>query len=423
VATAEGGWVTLLARGRVAERGPDGRPLRVIGIHTDITEWRRIERERVRLELTLHQVQRADLLGQMAGSVAHDFNNLLSPILAYSELLLDSLPTGDSSRTRVGQIRSATLRGRDLVQQLLSFSRNSVPELRPLDLGAVLTRFETLLRSALREDIEFRQDWAQALPLVLADAGQMEQVVMNLVVNARDAMPRGGRLLISLRAVDAAPAPGPHLLLSVSDSGVGMDAGTLEHMFEPFFTTKERGKGTGLGLATVARIIEQHGGSIRVHSTLGEGTVVEIFLPVCDAPPGLVGTQAERGLPDPLLWAEARILLVEDDPFVRESTRQMIESLGFRVHVCGSPDEGIAFLERHGGPLDLLVTDVVLPGMNGHQLFERLQASRPGLRVLYMSGHAPEQVTRYGIQLDRAAFIQKPFASLDLRQMILELLG
>jgi PAS domain S-box-containing protein len=400
-------WVAISAR---LARDEAGRPQQFEGFLVDISERRRLEE-------TILQVRKMESIGLLAGGVAHDFNNLLTPILGFTELLAADIPESSPQHGALQYIRQAAERGLDLTQRLLAFGRKQIIELRILDLGTVIQRFEAILRRTLREDIAIRLDLAPDVGVVRADAGQIEQVLLNLAVNAQDAMPVGGDLGIQVANVDLDAhytrqhpevLPGPYVRLSVSDTGVGMDADTMAHLFEPFFTTKEHGKGTGLGLSTVYGIVKQHGGSVAAYSEKGHGSVFHVYLP------RMAGGDAAAALETPELEAFPRgtetILVVEDNEAVRELTRASLENLGYRVLATAEPRNSIDLARAHAGHVDLLLTDVVMPGMNGMELFEVLHREFAGLKVLFMSGYTSNVIGHHGVLDDGISFLQKPFS-------------
>jgi CheY-like chemotaxis protein len=369
-----------------------------------------------------------EAVGRLAGGIAHDFNNLLTAVAGYSELLLRELPPGDPSRESAEEIRQAGNRAAALTQQLLAFSRRQVLEPRVLDLNAVITGMERMLRRVIGEDVELTTALDPELWRTRADPGQIEQAILNLVVNARDAMPRGGRLTLETANVEldekfagyyATVHPGPHVMLAVSDTGVGMDADLQARLFEPFFTTKEHGKGTGLGLSTTYGIVKQSGGSIWVYSEPGHGTTFKIYLPRCEEP------LEDRTAPPPARDAAPGtefVLLVEDEPEVRRLVEKLLRLKGYRVLSAASPAEAIAISKRHEAPIELLLTDVIMPGMNGRELSRVLAASRPRMRVLYMSGYTDAAMSQQGILPQGTAFLSKPFTPEALARKVREVL-
>ncbi|MEO6600878.1 MAG: response regulator [Polyangiaceae bacterium] len=368
-----------------------------------------------RTEEQLRQAHKMEAIGSLAGGVAHDFNNLLSIVLSYSELLILGLAADDPMRADLEQISDAGVRAAALTRQLLAFSHQQVLQPKVLDLNQVVEKMETMLRRLIGEDIVLSSRFANDLSRMKADPGQLEQVIMNLAVNARDAMPQGGQLTIETKDVtlDEAYAfdhvgvkAGRHVLLSVGDTGTGMARATLERIFEPFFTTKELGKGTGLGLATVFGIVRQSGGSISVESALGEGTRFNVFFPIAEG-------ALSRGLVPPVLdrdslFGSETILVVEDDERLRVLVRAILHKYGYLVLDARSAGDAFLLCEQHGASIDLLLTDVVMPQMSGVQMAERLLLVRPEMKVVYMSGYTNDAVVRHGVSEASIAFLQKP---------------
>ncbi|MES1173450.1 MAG: response regulator [Myxococcales bacterium] len=376
-------------------------------------------------EEQLRQAHKMDAIGSLAGGVAHDFNNLLSIVLSYSELLADGLSPDDPMLADLKQISDAGVRAAGLTRQLLAFSHQQVLQPLVLDLNDAVTKLETMLRRVLGEDVELRTATAPRLYRILADPGQVEQVLMNLTVNARDAMPQGGTLSVETSNVelDAAFAqknpdvtPGPHVLLTVSDTGTGMDRATMRRVFEPFFTTKELGKGTGLGLATVFGIVRQSGGLILVESVLGTGTTFRVYFPRAEGElrrPGVSETP-----PRNTLLGSETVLVVEDEDAVRALVRAILMKHGYRVLDARSGGDALLLCEDHTDPIDLLLTDVVMPRMSGRQLAERLRAVRPNMRTLFMSGYTNDAVVRHGVLKNTIDFIQKPITPDSLSRKV-----
>jgi PAS domain S-box-containing protein len=390
-------------------RSPAGEPLCIATVARDVTERKRLEEQ-------LRQAQKMEAVGRLAGGVAHDFNNLLTVINGYSDIVLASLPAHDPNREFVEEVKKAGERAAGLTRQLLAFGRQQILQRKVLDLNAVVADVVRMLSRVIGEDVDLAVHPGASLWRVQADPGQVEQVLMNLAVNARDAMPTGGRLAIQTRNVtldrSTAPdgsevRPGPYVRLSVSDAGCGMDAATLAHVFEPFFTTKGVGKGTGLGLATVYGIVKQSEGHIEVETAVGRGTTFRIFLPAVLAEPG-AGEPALGSSTQPV--GKETVLVVEDEDGVRALTRLTLQRLGYRVLEAGGLEEAVCVARASRCPVDLLVTDVVMPGAGGRAVAERLRQEYPGLRVLFMSGYTDDAVVRHGVASDRADFIQKPFA-------------
>jgi two-component system, cell cycle sensor histidine kinase and response regulator CckA len=405
----------------------DGRISGMILLATDVTDRKRAEAALTRSEEQLRQAAKMEAVGRVAGGVAHDFNNLLTAILGYAELALGRLRPDEPIRRHIdGIVRTAT-RASDLTRQLLAFSRKQVLSPRVIDLNDVVAASEGLFRRLLGEDIRLVSRLGSGLGATRVDRAQMEQILMNLVVNARDAMPEGGALSIETRNVDldeawAAAHPGsgagPHVMLAVSDTGVGMDPETQRHIFEPFFTTKELGRGTGLGLATVYGIVKQSGGYITVESTSGKGSTFRIYLPRIQevAPP------VEAAVHNAPARGRETILLVEDEDVVRELAREALEEGGYTVLEARHPGEALLVAERQGDGLDLLLTDVVMPHMSGPELAQRLREQRPGLRVLFMSGYTDDATLRRGVLRSEVFFLQKPFTPEVLSQRVRETL-
>ncbi len=399
------------------------------GFTTDITSRKQAEEEKKRLEEQFHQAQKLESVGRLAGGVAHDLNNLLAPILGYSELLLDEMSTRDANRRPLEEIANAGTRARSLVGQLLAFSRKQALQFQLIDLNQLLKDFESLLRRALREDIAI--DWhpAGSLPKVQGDPGQLEQVVMNLAVNAQDAMPDGGRLIIETSRVELdenyagkkrGVVPGAYVMLAVSDTGTGMDADAMEHIFEPFFTTKEKDKGTGLGLATSYGIVKQHGGNIWAYSEPGMGTTFRVYLPIAGETskeprgPLALSQKSERGF--------ETILIVEDDPQVKTLTATMLQRMGYTVLTAENGQEALAVLQDCEDGIHLLLTDVIMPNMNGRKVFEQAARLFPGIKALYMSGYTDDVIAHHGVIDPDVDFIQKPFTAKALAAKVREVL-
>ena len=391
-------------------------------------ESRRAYDELAQTQGQLEQAQKMDAIGRLAGGVAHDFNNLLTVILGRTDILLTQIKAEDPLRRGIELIQRTAGRAAELTKQLLAFSRKQVLEAAVLDLGAVTTDMKEMLARLIGEDVALVTNLAPGLGHVKADRGQIEQVVMNLAINARDAMPQGGHLVVETANADlddeyvrrnVGSRPGPHVMLAVSDSGVGIPRDLQKHIFEPFFTTKEQGKGTGLGLATVYGIVKQSGGYIEVDSELGRGTTFRIYLPRVDS----ASPAAERGsrAATPTGGTET-ILLVEDEDGVRELARDILRSSGYTVLEARNGAEGLLLGERHQGPLDLLLTDVVMPRMSGRELAERMASLRPDLSVMYMSGYTDDAVIRHGVLGADTAFLQKPFTPAALVQRVRETL-
>jgi hypothetical protein len=398
-------------------RDSQGKAVRVIGLNRDVTEQKQAEEERARLENQLAQAQKMESIGRFAGGVAHDFNNLLTVINGQSQMALETLPPGEEVlRHRLEGIYKAGERAAQLTRQLLAFSRKQVLEPRVLDLNGVVAGMKSLLQRMVTEDVQIQLALnAEPLP-VRADLHQFEQVIMNLAVNARQAMPRGGRLLIETALVTRGRDPQKYAMLAVSDTGTGMDAATRERIFEPFFTTKGP-EGTGLGLSMVQGIVEQSGGEIEVSSQPELGTTFRIYLPA------LAGLESAASAPEPEQQARGseRVLLVEDQEEVREFIGDALQEQGYSVMAASGGEEALTLCEREGGRIDLLLTDVVMPNMSGAQLAAKLTGKYPRVRVLYMSGFTGKIIERHGLA-PGTGFIQKPFSSEQLSKKIREVL-
>jgi two-component system cell cycle sensor histidine kinase/response regulator CckA len=386
-----------------------------------------------RSEEQLRQSQKMDAIGGLAAGVAHDFNNVLSVIIGHADLLLFELDAADSSRESIEEIRSAAARAAELTRQLLAFSRQQILQPQKTDIARVVSGMAKMLRRLIGEDVDLSIVAPTEIGTVLVDPGQMEQVVMNLAVNARDAMPRGGKLTIETADVDIGDdqalenpnvSQGAHVMLAVTDTGTGMDAATQSRIFEPFFTTKEPGSGTGLGLATVFGIVQQSGGTIVTTSELGQGTTFRIYLPriapdgVIDGAPGGVRRRSKTSL-----RGHETLLLVEDDDAVRGTLKAVLEKYGYRVLDAPNGREALLLCETVRGPIDLVLTDVVMPHMSGREFAARLEAVRPGLPVLYMSGYTDRSIVHHGVLEAGIAFVQKPVAPHVLVEKVRELLS
>jgi nitrogen-specific signal transduction histidine kinase len=386
--------------------------VRTWGITRDVTE-------RIHLEEQLRNAQQLEAIGRLAGGVAHDFNNILSIIMGHGELLLAATGGDDRARNGLEQIRRAADRAASLTQQLLAFSRKQVLQPKVLDLNEAVADVQKMLSRVIGEDIELVASLHPSLVPVKADPGQVEQVLMNLAVNARDAMPHGGKLTMETSnvEVDAAEArdlelaSGRYVMLKVIDSGHGMDGGTLSHVFEPFFTTKPMGKGTGLGLATVYGIVKQSGGSIQVVSEVGRGTAFRIYLPVTD---GVTGKRREPIAGERVAGGTETILLAEDEPDLRELARIFLEGYGYKVLEAASAEQAIEVAKVFPGAIDLLLTDVIMPGMSGRQLAENLLSKSPKTKIVYMTGYTDDMVVQHKVLEPGVKLLQKPFGRVEL---------
>lgn len=407
----------------------DGKPRWRRGIMVDITAKKEEEKERKRLEHQLRQAQRIEAVGRLAGGVAHDFNNKLSVILGYAELLKHSILTEDRIRSYLSQVILAATQSRDITRQLLAFSRQEVISPQVLDVNSVVTSVRKGLGRLIREDIQFEVRLDPGLWLIHMDPSQVDQLIMNLVVNARDAMENGGRLVIETRNVHLDTAfvrdypelkAGPYIQLTVSDTGCGISAETRQHIFEPFYTTKETGKGTGLGLATVYGIVTQNRGMVLVESEPGAGATFKVFLPRCGEE---VGEETEESsLPVRQTVTAATILLVEDEESVRQMTQDMLEERGYQVLVAASPQEALELSAKSDLSIDLLLTDVIMPGMNGRELSRLIVQACPGIKVLFMSGYAADILPQEGTDAE-TYFLKKPFTMHALLAAIEQRLG
>jgi len=419
---------------------PDGTPgwfdLRVVPVPDGIciisldTTHERQARARLRgTEEQLRQSQKMEAVGVLAGGVAHDFNNLLSVILCYGELASAKLEPSEPLREDIDEIVRAASRAADLTRQLLMFSRQQVLEPKVLDLNDVLASMEKMLTRILGADIDFVARLAPGLAQVRVDPSSLEQVVMNLAVNARDAMPLGGKLTMETGNVflddeyakqHLEVRPGPHVMLAVTDTGKGIDRQTQTRIFEPFFTTKEKGKGTGLGLSTVFGIVKQSGGSIWLYSEPGQGTTFKVFLPAADRTKDAlvvgeaVHTHTRRG--------NETILLVEDDDQVRAVTRGILRSNGYQVIEARNAAEGLREAKNHFEPIDLLLTDVIMPQLSGPELARSLAPSRPAMKVLFMSGYTDDSIVRHGVLEATMFFLPKPITVVSLTAKVREVL-
>jgi PAS domain S-box-containing protein len=451
-------WLQVVKRPIIGE---DGRAHQVLGVATDITERKRTEEElrqyrehleeevarrtveireanaqlrqqiteRLNLEEQLRQAQKMEAIGTLSGGIAHDFNNLLTVIQGYAGMLIERLRDDQGLCRYVEQISQAGDRAASLTRQLLAFSRRQVLQPKVLNLNALVLHLEKMLQRLISEDIEMVVIPAPGLGSVKADPGQLEQVIMNLVVNARDAMPNGGKLTLETANVELDEAyaceyvsvrPGHYVMLAVSDSGMGMDQQTLSHMFEPFFTTKEQGRGTGLGLSMVYGIVKQSDGHIWVYSEPGRGTTFKIYLP-------LVAEGAEALPPEETLPVAAdgvgTILLVEDNHQVRELASSVLKTCGYTVLPAESTQLALSICEEQPGAIDLLLTDIVMPGFSGRELAKRAIARWPNIKVLYMSGYTTSAIVHQGVLDPGTFFLQKPFTPSSLKNKVREALS
>jgi two-component system, cell cycle sensor histidine kinase and response regulator CckA len=415
----DGSAVTVRISGRAVSSADE--PADVLeAIAEDVTDRRALEDQ-------FRQAQKMEAVGRLAGGVAHDFNNLLMVISGYAEVILTDLKFDHPLREKAFAIQQASDRATTLTRQLLAFSRKQLLELKVVDVNAIVADMERLLRPLIGENVALTARLAPEAGHTRADAGQLEQVLMNLVVNAKDAMPNGGKLTIQTQNVSVDEGhrgqtfirPGNYVMLSVSDTGTGMDKETQSRIFEPFFTTKEKGKGTGLGLSTVYGIVKQSGGYVMVQSEEGRGTTFQIYLPRAE------GTTEKQAAPVPgtTVGGTETVLLVEDEESVRQLVRDTLEARGYKVVEAQDGEVGLAAANRYEGKIDLVITDVVMPGLSGRELVERLAKTRPETKVLYLSGYTEDAVISEGTLGSGTAFLQKPFTLQNLSKKVREVLG
>ncbi|MEW6376940.1 MAG: PAS domain S-box protein [Thermodesulfobacteriota bacterium] len=397
-------------------------------IARDITERKRAEEEMRSLQEQLRQSQKMEAIGRLAGGIAHDFNNLLTIIKGYSQLSLLDLKERDPLKGNIQEIQKASQRATDLTRQLLAFSRRQMMEMKVLNLNVLLKDLDKMLRRVIGEDIELVNSLADDLGQVKTDPGQIEQVIMNLAVNARDAMPKGGKLTIETANVELDEAyarahigvtPGRYVMLSMSDTGVGMTPDVRERIFEPFFTTKEKGEGTGLGLSMVYGIVKQSGGSIWVYSEPVQGTTFKIYLPRVDELPEEIG---KKEIKEEIPWGNETVLVVEDDEAVRKLAVKVLEKQGYNVLEASNGTDALEICEKQKGSIHMILTDVVMPEMNGRQLVERFRQVYPYFKVLYMSGYTDNTIVHHGVLEKGVNYIQKPFTPEALARKVREVL-
>jgi len=398
----------------------DRRPA-VLGTAIDITEPKQLEEQ-------FRQAQKMEAVGQLAGGVAHDFNNLLGVIIGYAELLAEEVGTQEPLSHQINEVQKAGKRAADLTKQLLAFSRQQVLEVRVLNVNQAIRDMSKMLRRLIGEDVELITSLDPALGSVKADRGQFDQVIMNLAVNARDAMPQGGQFTVETANVELDEGyvrehypvvPGRYVMLAVSDTGIGINEETQRHIFEPFFTTKEPGKGTGLGLATVYGIVKQSGGYIWVYSEVGQGTTFKIYFPRVEEPAEKTEKHEEK---IKSLRGSETVLVVEDDGALREVTCEFLRQAGYTVLAAKDGTEALTVAEQYQGPIHVLVTDVVMPRMGGSELVERLKATRPGIAVLYASGYASQAFSQRILE-EGLFFLPKPFTREGMCRKLQEVLG
>ena len=405
----------------VLMKTPDNQATGFRSILRDITDRRLLEEQ-------LRQAAKMEAIGQLAGGIAHDFNNLLTAMIGYCNLMTEELPPDGPHQEKLSCITHTAERAAELTQQLLAFGRKQVLEMRPLNLNEVVAAFESMLRRLIGEDIEISMKLDPLLPTVQADSGQMDQILLNLCVNARDAMPAGGQLTLETADVvldeEYARAwpevvPGPYVMLSIGDTGMGMDSETIAHIFDPFFTTKDKGVGTGLGLSTVYGIVKQHQGHVSAYSEPGLGTTFKVYLPRSAR---VAGVDSQRTAFGPKPYGTETVLVVEDEPVVRNLASEALEMLGYAALAAADPSEAIAVSDSHDGPIHLLLTDVVLPEMDGRSLYNALSKSRKDLKVLFMSGYTEDFIVHRGILDEGVHFLRKPFSVDRLGQKIRQVL-
>ena len=410
-------WLSGAGRIHFSEHG---EPVRGIGISQDVTERRALEGQ-------YQQAQKMEAIGRLAGGVAHDFNNLLTAILGYCELLLGDLDPDDPRQADMAEIQKAGTRAAGLTRQLLAFSRKEIIEPTRLDLNLVVADMRAMLGRLIREDVTIVLGLRPGLAAVTADRGQVEQIIMNLAVNARDAMPEGGTLTIETANVDLdedyakahlAVTPGPHVALTVTDTGTGMTPEVQSHLFEPFFTTKAVGKGTGLGLATVDGIVARSGGSVTAYSEVGRGTSFKVYFPTAGAAEVAVDTPPSVARPRS---GTQTVLVVEDADALRELARRLLQRQGYKALVASNAEEALRFFEQHAS-IDVLLTDVVMPGTSGPELTRQLLELQPALKVIYMSGYTEDSIVQHGVLKPGIAFLHKPFTAEVLGRKLREVL-
>ena len=418
-----GEWHWVLGRGSAAEHDESGKAIRMIGTHTDVTARKQAEAAREKLEGQLRQSQKMEAIGQLAGGIAHDFNNLLQAILGYGDLALDDLRGNANARSAVREMLKASQRAKTLVSQLLAFSRRQVLDMCDVDLNALIGDLVEMIRRLIGEHIRLDVLAGHSLGVIHADPGQIEQILVNLCVNARDAMPDGGTITIETENVrideeycrtHAWAKPGRYVMLSVTDTGCGMDAETLANVFEPFFTTKDVGQGTGLGLSTVYGLISQHGGFVHAYSELGEGSTFKIYFPSVERAAANVGHKIEGAVSG----GNETILLAEDEPVVRELTREVLERAGYRVLAAQDGREALRVFDQNADEIDLAMLDVIMPELGGKAVYEVVRERKPDLPVLFTSGYSMNAVHTNFVLDEGLELIQKPASRQSLLRRV-----
>ena len=408
----------------------EGTLFGLLAVGQDVTDRVKAEEEKAKLGEQLRQAQKMESIGRLAGGIAHDFNNLLTPILGYTEALLEELPAEDPHHGDLLEIMEAANQARDLTRQLLAFGRKQVLELKTIGLNTVISGMEKMLRRLIGEDIEVHIMLEPALGSIKADRSQIQQIILNMAINARDSMPNGGKLTVETTntVLDSETTrshphvrPGAYVMLSVSDSGIGMDKETLNKIFEPFFTTKDQGTGTGLGLAMVYGIVKQHGGHIWVYSEPNRGSTFKVYLPLSDE-----DVDFEEGHYYSLQTPRARqgevVLLVEDEPSVLGLATKLLKKQGYQVIEARTAKDAIQIADAHGSNIHLLLTDIIMPEMNGRDLYRHLAEGNPSMKALFMSGYTGNVIAQHGILEHGIHFLQKPFSILSLSQKVREAL-
>jgi two-component system cell cycle sensor histidine kinase/response regulator CckA len=422
--TRSGDWKWILSLGKIVQRDARGEPLRMLGTYTDITERKRTEAEKEKLQEQLRQAQKMESVGRLAGGVAHDFNNMLSAILGHTELAMMGCDPSDPIHADLKAIEKSALRSADLTRQLLAFARRQPVMPKVLDLNDSVTGMLKMLQRLIGEDIDLVWMPGAGLWPVRMDPSQIDQILANLCVNARDAIAGVGKVTVATEntafdeaycAVHPDFACGEYAMLGVTDNGCGLNKDVLEHLFEPFFTTKELGRGTGLGLSTVYGIVKQNNGFINVHSEPGKGTAFKIYLP------RFVGEAAEANVANPTAPPQGRgetVLVVEDEALILSLDRAMLERLGYTVLSAGTPAEALRQAKVHAGEIQLLVTDVIMPEMNGRELAKLIRDITPGLKCLFTSGYTANLIAHNGVLEEGVNFLQKPFSINDLASKV-----